>query len=152
MGTRLNETNSPQQTNFPTELKMSKAIEQPQRKHSTSTGTMKAFVMEGIEKVGFTDKPIPDVGPNDAVIKTTRALVCTSDVHTIQGAIGDRQNLTLGHEAVGLIHKLGSEVTGFKEGDRVLSVPSHPVFIVTIASADTRRNVTACWAGGSTRT
>jgi threonine dehydrogenase-like Zn-dependent dehydrogenase len=107
---------------------MSRAIEQPQPKRSSGTGTMKAFVMEGIDKVGFTNKPIPDVGPNDAVVKTTRALVCTSDVHTIKGAIGDRQNLTLGHEAVGVIHKLGSEVTGFKEGDRVLVGAITPCF------------------------
>ena len=92
---------------------MSKTVEQP-KSVSSSTATMKAFVMEGLEKVGFTDKPIPFAGPNDAVIKTTRALVCTSDVHTIKGAIGDRQNLTLGHEAVGVIHRLGSEVKGFK--------------------------------------
>ena len=35
---------------------------------------MKAFVMNGIGKVGFMEKPVPDdPGPNDAVIKTTRA-------------------------------------------------------------------------------
>jgi len=47
------------------------------------------------------NKPIPKPGPNDAVIKTTRALICTSDSHTVHGAIGARQNLTLGHEVVG---------------------------------------------------
>ena len=81
--------------------------------------TMKAFVMKGIGKVGFMEKPIPQPGPNDAVVKTTRALVCTSDVHTLKGAIGDRKDLTFGHEAVGIIYKLGSEVKGFKVGDRV---------------------------------
>lgn len=81
--------------------------------------SMKAFVMKGIGNVGFVDKPIPEPGPNDAVVKTTRALVCTSDVHTIHGAIGDRQDLTLGHEGVGVVHKLGSEVKGFRRGDRV---------------------------------
>lgn len=80
---------------------------------------MKAFVMQGIGRVGFMEKPIPEPGPNDAVVKTTRALVCTSDVHTLKGAIGDRKDLTLGHEAVGIVYKLGSAVTGFKEGDRV---------------------------------
>lgn len=81
---------------------------------------MKTFVMQGIGKVGFTEKPVPeDPGPNDAIIKTTRALVCTSDVHTVKGAIGDRKNLTLGHEAVGIVYKLGSEVKSVKEGDRV---------------------------------
>ena len=81
---------------------------------------MKAFVREGIGKVGFMEKPIPnEVGPNDAIIKTTRALVCTSDVHTVKGAIGNRKNLTLGHEAVGIVYKLGSQVQDFREGDRV---------------------------------
>jgi isopropanol dehydrogenase (NADP+) len=80
---------------------------------------MKTFVMQGIGRVEFAEKPVPDPGPNDAVVKTSRALVCTSDVHTVKGAIGERSNLTLGHEAVGVVAKLGSEVRGFREGDRV---------------------------------
>jgi threonine dehydrogenase-like Zn-dependent dehydrogenase len=81
---------------------------------------MQAFVMQGIGKVGFMAKPLPeDPGPNDAIVKTTRALVCTSDVHTVKGAIGERKDLTLGHEAVGRLVKLGGAVNGLKEGDRV---------------------------------
>lgn len=90
--------------------------------------TMKAFVMQGIGKVAFTEKAIPTPGPNDAIVKTTRALVCTSDVHTLKGALGERQNLTLGHEAVGVVAKLGSEVRGFKEGDRVAVNAITPCF------------------------
>lgn len=81
---------------------------------------MKAFVMKKLDTVGFVDKPIPKPGPNDAVIKTTRALICTSDSHTVHGAIGPRQNLTLSHEAVGVVHEVGSEVKLFKPGDRVV--------------------------------
>lgn len=81
---------------------------------------MKAFVMRTIGQVGFMEKPIPQPGPNDAVIKTTRALICTSDSHTVSGGIGPRENLTLGHEAVGIVHEVGSNVTVFKPGDRVL--------------------------------
>jgi isopropanol dehydrogenase (NADP+) len=81
---------------------------------------MKAFVMKEIGQVGFMDKPVPEPGPNDAVIKTTRALICTSDSHTVHGGIGPRQNLTLGHEAVGVVHKVGSAVEVFKPGDRVV--------------------------------
>lgn len=81
--------------------------------------TMKTFVMKEIGAVGFMEKPVPEPGPNGAVIKTTKALVCTSDTHTVHGAIGERENLTLGHEAVGVVAKLGSEVEGVKEGDRV---------------------------------
>src|SRR5208282_4621882 len=81
---------------------------------------MKAFAMKGLGRVGFVDKPVPRPGPNDAIIKTTRALICTSDSHTVHGAIGPRENLTLGHEAVGVVHEVGVEVRGFKAGDRVV--------------------------------
>jgi isopropanol dehydrogenase (NADP+) len=80
---------------------------------------MNAFVMKRLGETGFVEKPVPTPGPNDAVVRTTRALVCTSDTHTLSGAIGERQNLTLGHEAVGRVHAVGSEVRGIKAGDRV---------------------------------
>jgi isopropanol dehydrogenase (NADP+) len=81
---------------------------------------MKAFVMREIGRVGFMDKPIPRPGPNDAIVQTTRALICTSDSHTVSGGIGPRENLTLGHEAVGIVHDVGSEVKVFQPGERVL--------------------------------
>ncbi|MCI0626190.1 MAG: alcohol dehydrogenase catalytic domain-containing protein, partial [Acidobacteria bacterium] len=87
---------------------------------ATTAGTMKAFVMHSIGRVGLMEKPVPDdPGANAAIVKTTHALICTSDTHTVGGAIGDRKDLTLGHEAVGIVYKLGREVHGFKEGDRV---------------------------------
>jgi len=82
---------------------------------------MKTFVMNGIDHVGFMDKPIPKPGPNDAIVKTTVALICTSDSHTVHGAIGPRENLTLGHEAVGIAHEVGPQVRRIKPGDRVVS-------------------------------
>ena len=81
---------------------------------------MKAFVMKQIGQVGFMDKPIPEPGPNDAVVRTTKALICTSDSHTVGGGIGPRTNLTLGHEAVGVVHAVGSEVKAFRPGERVV--------------------------------
>ncbi len=81
---------------------------------------MKAFVMKQLHQVGFVEKPVPKAGPNDAIVKTTRALICTSDSHTVHGAIGPRSDLTLGHEAVGIVHEVGSAVQRFKPGDRVL--------------------------------
>ncbi|GAA4930321.1 threonine dehydrogenase-like Zn-dependent dehydrogenase [Nonomuraea thailandensis] len=82
---------------------------------------MRAFVMRQIGQVGFMDKPVPRPGPLDAVVKTTAALICTSDSHTVRGGIGPRENLTLGHEGVGVVHEVGEEVKGFRPGDRVLS-------------------------------
>src|SRR3989449_1730438 len=83
-------------------------------------GVMHAFVMGGLEQVGFLQKPIPRPGPLDAIVRTTRALICTSDAHTVHGAIGPRENLTLGHEAVGIVQEVGSEVRDFRPGDRVV--------------------------------
>lgn len=93
--------------------------------------TMRAFVMHGIDRVGMIEKPIPDPGPDDAIVKTTTALVCTSDTHTVHGAIGERKDLTLGHEAVGVVAKLGSNVRGFREGDRVAVNAITPCFRCT---------------------
>lgn len=81
---------------------------------------MKAFVMKEIGQVGFMDKPMPKPGPDDAIVRTTKALICTSDSHTVGGGIGQRHNLTLGHEAVGVVHEVGSEVEVFHPGDRVV--------------------------------
>src|SRR5581483_6318476 len=82
--------------------------------------TMRAFVMESLGHVGFMDKPVPSPGPYDAIVRTTRALICTSDGHTVHGAIGPRENITLGHEAVGIVHAVGGLVKLFKPGDRVV--------------------------------
>lgn len=81
---------------------------------------MKAFVMKEIGQVGFMEKPMPRPGPLDAVVRTTAALICTSDSHTVNGGIGPRENLTLGHEAVGVVHEVGSKVKDVRAGDRVL--------------------------------
>jgi threonine dehydrogenase-like Zn-dependent dehydrogenase len=70
-------------------------------------------------EVGVIEKPIPKPGPNEAAVRTTTALVCTSDVHTVNGAIRIEPNRTLGHEAVGVVHALGSAVRGFSVGDQV---------------------------------
>jgi threonine dehydrogenase-like Zn-dependent dehydrogenase len=59
---------------------------------------MKAFVMKEIGAVAMMDKPVPTPGPNDAIVKSTAALICTSDSHTVAGGIGPRTDLTLGHE------------------------------------------------------
>ena len=81
---------------------------------------MRAFVMRRIGEVAMMDKPVPRPGPNEALIRTTAALICTSDTHTVGGGIGPRDNLTLGHEAVGVIEELGSAVEGFTIGRRVV--------------------------------
>ncbi len=89
---------------------------------------MKAFVMKCIREVGFMDKPVPTPGVGGAVIKTTAGLVCTTDCHTVNGSLGERINLTIGHEAVGTVHELGEEVRTVKVGDRVAVNAITPCF------------------------
>lgn len=81
--------------------------------------TMKAFVMPEVGRTEVVEKPIPDPGLDEVIVKTTHALICTSDVHTVAGALPVAAGVTLGHEAIGVVHAIGSNVTGFTEGQRV---------------------------------
>ena len=83
------------------------------------SSTMRALVFKEIGKTAVMEKPIPEPGPEEAVVRTTAALICTSDVHTVKGALPVPADRTLGHESVGVVHQLGSAVTGFTEGQRV---------------------------------
>lgn len=74
-----------------------------------------------IGKAGWIEKEKPVAGPYDAIIKPLAVSPCTSDIHTVfEGAIGNRHNMILGHEAVGVVAEVGSEVKDFKPGDRVV--------------------------------
>ncbi|HTX61646.1 MAG TPA: NAD(P)-dependent alcohol dehydrogenase [Methanobacterium sp.] len=82
---------------------------------------MKGFAMLKIGEVGWIEKERPKCGPNDAIVRPTALAPCTSDVHTVwEGAIGDRHDMILGHEAVGIVDEVGSEVKDFKPGDEVI--------------------------------
>ena len=80
---------------------------------------MEAFVMRSIGETGIVEKERPEPGPMDAIVRPTVGLICTSDCHTVHGAIGDREDLTLGHEAVGVVEDVGDHVERFEPGDEV---------------------------------
>lgn len=74
-----------------------------------------------IGEIGWIEKDKPEIGSRDALVKPLALAPCTSDIHTVwEGAIGDRHNLILGHEALGVVDEVGSEVKDFKPGDRVI--------------------------------
>jgi threonine dehydrogenase-like Zn-dependent dehydrogenase len=82
---------------------------------------MKSFVMEKIGSVGWVEKDMPKCGPLDAICKPIALAPCTSDVHSVwAGSLGERFNLTLGHEGVGEIVEVGELVKDFKVGDKVI--------------------------------
>ncbi len=80
---------------------------------------MKAFAFLGKNKTGVVDKPKPEAGPDDAVVRTTASLICSSDVHTVRGVIALPEGRVLGHESVGVVERVGANVRGFRAGDRV---------------------------------
>lgn len=82
---------------------------------------MRGYAMLKIGESGWIEKDAPVCGPNDAIVKPLAVAICTSDIHTLwEGAIGERHNMILGHEASGEVVEVGSEVKDFKPGDRVL--------------------------------
>lgn len=82
---------------------------------------MKAAVFVEKGRIVLEDKPIPDVGPNDALIRVTTTTICGTDVHILKGEYPVAKGLTIGHEPVGVIEKLGASVKGFSEGQRVIA-------------------------------
>lgn len=82
---------------------------------------MKAAVFVEPGRIALQDKPIPDVGPLDALLKITTTTICGTDVHILKGEYPVRKGLTVGHEPVGIIAKLGSAVRGYEEGQRVIA-------------------------------
>ena len=82
---------------------------------------MKAAVFVEPGRVEIDDKPIPPVGPLDALMRVTTTTICGTDVHILKGEYPVAKGLTIGHEPVGVIEKLGSSVTGYREGQRVIA-------------------------------
>jgi len=83
--------------------------------------TMKAAIFVEPGRIVLDDKPIPDIGPLDALIRITTTTICGTDVHILKGEYLVAKGLTVGHEPVGIIEKLGSAVSGFREGQRVIA-------------------------------
>jgi threonine dehydrogenase-like Zn-dependent dehydrogenase len=92
------------------------------------TRMMKAAVFVEPGRIELADKPIPDVGPNDALIRITTTTICGTDVHILKGEYLVAKGLTVGHEPVGVIEKLGSAVQGYTEGQRVIAGAICPNF------------------------
>src|SRR3977135_4076376 len=83
---------------------------------------MKALTFQGEGDVKVTDVPKPAIErPHEALIKVTRGAVCGSDLHIFHGHTPMNQGAVLGHEFVGVVEDVGSEVKRFKPGDRVVS-------------------------------
>jgi threonine dehydrogenase-like Zn-dependent dehydrogenase len=82
---------------------------------------MKATVFVAPGKIELREKPVPEVGPLDALLRITTTTICGTDVHIMKGEYPVAEGLTIGHEPVGVIERLGSAVKGYREGQRVIA-------------------------------
>lgn len=85
------------------------------------TAMMKAACFVEPGRIVLEDRPMPDVGPMDALLRITTTTICGTDVHILKGEYPVEKGLVIGHEPVGVIEKLGSGVVGFEEGQRVIA-------------------------------
>ena len=83
---------------------------------------MRALTFQAAGDVKVIDVPKPAIkNAGDALIKVTLGAVCGSDMHILHGHTPMNQGAVLGHEFVGVVEEIGSEVKRFKAGDRVVS-------------------------------
>jgi L-iditol 2-dehydrogenase len=81
---------------------------------------MQALVLEDYRNLQLRDIPDPAIGPREVLIRVRACGICGSDVHGYDGSTGRRiPPMVMGHEAAGVVAKVGSDVTAFHIGDRV---------------------------------
>ena len=83
--------------------------------------TMKATVFVEPGRIELREKPVPEIGPLDALLRITTTTICGTDVHIMKGEYPVAEGLTIGHEPVGVIERLGSGVKGYREGQRAIA-------------------------------
>jgi L-iditol 2-dehydrogenase len=81
---------------------------------------LKALVYTGPHTLEYTDAPDPNVGDGDVLVRVKACGICGSDVQGYTGKTGRRlPPLIMGHEAAGVVERVGGHVTDFAPGDRV---------------------------------
>src|SRR4030081_1958513 len=89
--------------------------------------SMKAWVLGGPEELSVVEKPVPEPGPTEVLVRVDAIAVCATDIEImrhgvpamIDGGLPFNKDFTPGHEYMGTIVKLGPTVDEFQVGDRV---------------------------------
>lgn len=83
---------------------------------------MKALVYSGCGKIVFQEHADPTIQTEtDAIVKIVKTTICGTDLHIVKGDVPScTPGRVLGHEAIGVVHAIGSAVTTFKVGGPVL--------------------------------
>lgn len=83
---------------------------------------MKAVTYQGLGRMKVKDMPTPQIKKaDDMIIKVTSSAICGSDLHLMHGLIPNLpEDYVIGHEPMGIVEEVGSDVTKLKKGDRVI--------------------------------
>ncbi|HEX6230880.1 MAG TPA: alcohol dehydrogenase catalytic domain-containing protein [Actinomycetota bacterium] len=82
---------------------------------------MRSVVYRGVGAVEVAEIPTPELEDSaDAIVRVTASSICGSDLHFFHGKAPLEPGETIGHEAVGVVERVGREVTHFSQGDRVV--------------------------------
>jgi L-iditol 2-dehydrogenase len=81
---------------------------------------MKALLLSQYNQLELTDVPAPEAGLGELLVRVAACGICGSDVHGYDGSSGRRiPPIVMGHEAAGVVARVGEGVEGFDAGDRV---------------------------------
>lgn len=82
---------------------------------------MLAYTYMGRGDFRLQEKPVPQLqDARDAIVRVTLGSICTSDLHIKHGSVPRAvPGITVGHEMVGVVEKVGKDVTRVRQGDRV---------------------------------
>jgi threonine dehydrogenase-like Zn-dependent dehydrogenase len=83
---------------------------------------VRAVVLEDVGTVRVAEVPAPElIEADDAIVRVTRAAICGSDLHFVHGKSPFASGDVIGHEAVGVVERIGLAVTRIRVGDRVVA-------------------------------
>ena len=104
-----------------THARSTTAVDTARAPRASRRTTMKAAVFLAPGRIELQNRPIPEIGPTDALLRVTTTTICGTDVHILKGEYPIAPGLIVGHEPVGVIAALGSAVTGYQIGQRVIA-------------------------------
>jgi threonine dehydrogenase-like Zn-dependent dehydrogenase len=96
-------------------------VQRSDRVYAEAVPIVKSCIKQGRGQVAIADIAIGDPAPADALIRTTLTTICGSDLSLVDVIDAMPAGIPQGHEAVGVIEAVGSDVQQFKAGDRVVA-------------------------------